>query len=247
MGAKRSFVTAVLLVVFAVGAGPASAEWFGDLYLGGAFTQNDDLTAKGSFNGSPFELTARDLRFDSSVTGGGRLGYWFEALPWLGLGLDVAYFAPNVSSQNVDTTVKLAGVSTNVGQVSFDKLKLDVTDVSFDLMLRWPGLVASSQFPKGRLQPYLTVGPAVFLVTAKDSTNFGTPNNQSRHDTTVGVKAGFGTTWMLTPNIGLFGEYRFTHFSPKFEFDSDVAGFSKTKVETDVNTHHVLVGVTFRF
>jgi len=247
MGAKRLLVTVVLLVASSVGAVPASAEWFGDLYLGGAFTQNDDLTAKGSVNGTPFELTARDLRFDSSVTGGGRFGYWFEALPWLGLGLDIAYFAPNASSQNVDTNVKLGGVSTNVGAVAFDKVKVDVTDVSFDLMLRWPGLVASPQFPKGRLQPYLTVGPAIFLATAKDSTNFGPPNNQSSHDTSVGVKAGFGTTWMLTPHIGIIGEYRFTHFSPKFEFDTDVPGFSKTKVETDVNTHHVLVGVTFRF
>src|SRR5262245_22377778 len=247
MGAKRLLGAVVLLVGLAVGAVPASAEWFADLYVGGAFTQNNDLKAKGSFNGTPFELTANDLRFDSSVTGGGRLGYWFEALPWLGLGLDVAYFAPNVASQNVDTTVKVGGISANVGQLSFDKVKLDVTDVSFDLMLRWPGLVASAQFPKGRLQPYLTVGPTIFLATAKDSTNFGSPNNQSSHDTSVGVKAGVGTTWMLTPHIGIFGEYRFTHFSPKFEFDNDVAGFSKTKVETDVNTHHVLVGVPFRF
>src|SRR5262249_7803052 len=146
-----------------------------------------------------------------------------------------------------DTTVKFGGLSANVGQVSFDKVKLDVTDVSFDLMLRWPGLVASPQFPKGRLQPYLTVGPAVFFATAKGSPNVRPPGNQTHHDTTVGVKAGVGTTWMITPHIGIFGEYRFTHFSPKFDFDSDVPGFSKTKVETDVNTHHVLVGVTFRF
>lgn len=59
MGAKRLLVTMVLLLALAVGAAPASAEWFGDLYVGGAFTQNDDLTAKGSFNGTQFELTAR--------------------------------------------------------------------------------------------------------------------------------------------------------------------------------------------
>jgi opacity protein-like surface antigen len=247
MRAKSLLVTVVLLIALAGGAVPASAEWFGDLYLGGAFTQNSDLTAKGSVNGSPFEITARDLRFDSSITGGGRLGYWFETLPWLGLGLDVAYFAPNVLAQNVDTSVKLGGLSANIGAVQFEKLKLDVTDVSLDLMLRWPGLVSSPQFPKGRLQPYLTVGPAVFLVTARDSTNFGPPNDQSSHDTAIGVKAGFGTTWMLTPSIGLFAEYRFTHFSPTFDFDTNAPGFSKAKVETDVNTHHVLVGVTFRF
>jgi len=247
MRAKRWLVTVALLGVLAVSAVPAGAEWFGDLYLGGAFTQNSDLTATGSFNGSSFEITGRDLRFDSSVTGGGRLGYWFETLPWLGLGLDIAYFAPNVSRQTVDTSVKLGGVAANVGPLQFDNVKLDVTDVSFDLMLRWPGLVASPQFPKGRLQPYLTVGPAVFLTTAKDSTNFGPPSDQSSHDTSLGVKAGFGTTWMLTPNIGIFGEYRFTHFHPTFDFDTNAPGFSTTKVETDVNTHHVLFGVTFRF
>jgi opacity protein-like surface antigen len=247
MRAKRLLVTMALLGALAVSGVPAHAEWFGDLYLGGAFTQNSDLTANGSFNGSPFEITGRDLRFDSSVTGGGRLGYWFETLPWLGLGLDVAYFAPNISAQTVDTSVKLGGLAADVGPLQFDNVKLDVTDVSFDLMLRWPGLVASPQFPKGRLQPYLTVGPAVFLATAKDSTNFGPPNNQSSHETSLGVNAGFGTTWMLTPHIGIFGEYRFTHFHPTFDFDSTATGFSKTKVETDVNTHHVLVGVTFRF
>ncbi len=52
-----------LVSALAVGAAPAHAEWFGDLYLGGAFTENSDLTAKGSFNGTAFEITGRDLRF----------------------------------------------------------------------------------------------------------------------------------------------------------------------------------------
>jgi len=41
---------------------------------------------------------------------------------------------------------------------------------------------------------------------------------------------------MFTRNIGLFGEYRFAHFT------ADLLGF-----EQDVNTHRLQVGATFRF
>ena len=247
MRAQRLLVTVALLGALAVGAAPASAEWFGDLYLGGAFTENHDLRATGSVNGTPFEITAQDLRFDSSVMGGGRFGYWFNALPFLGLAVDVSYFEPKVSDQTVNTNVSLGGVSTMVGALSIGKVNLSVTDLSFDLMLRWPGLLASPEFPRGRLQPYITAGPALFFVTAKDSTNFGPPDDQSSHDTVLGVQAGFGTTWMLTTHVGLFAEYRYTHFSPTFDFNTAIPGFSQTKVETGVNTHHVLFGMTFRF
>ncbi len=246
MRAKRFLVTVAVLAALAVGAAPASAEWFGDLYLGGAFTQDHDLTAKGSVNGTSFAATAQDLRFDSSVMGGGRFGYWLTALPF-GFALDVSYFEPTVSAQSVNTNVSLGGTSANVGPLSFGKVNLSVVDLSFDLMLRWPGLLASPQFPNGRLQPYVGAGPALFFVTAKDSTDFGPPDHQSSSDTVLGVKAGFGTTWLFTPNLGLFAEYRYTHFSPTFDFNTNLPGFSRTKVETDVNTHHVLFGVTFRF
>jgi hypothetical protein len=43
MRAKRWLVVVTLLAALAVSAVPAYAEWFGDLYLGGAFTQNSDL------------------------------------------------------------------------------------------------------------------------------------------------------------------------------------------------------------
>jgi opacity protein-like surface antigen len=236
-------VVVVLVLVCLTNPGAVSAEWFGDLYVGGAFTQNHDVTAKFTFAGISTDVTGQDLHFDSSLMGGGRFGYWFDRFPWLGLGLDVSHFEPNIGTQTANFTVN--GVSGGSGQA--DKVGLSVTDIAFDLMLRWPGLVASEQFPKGRLQPYLSVGPAIFIATAKDSDNFGVPDNQSSTNTSLGVQVGTGVTWLLTPNIGIFGEYRFTHFSPQFGFDVATPGFSKTTVETDVNTHHVLFGVSIRF
>lgn len=239
---KVSLLAAVGLACV-MGPGAASAEWFGDLYVGGAFTQNHDVPAKFTFLGTTAEVTGQDLHFDTSFVGGGRFGYWFGSVPWLGLGVDVSYFQPDISPQTANFAVN--GVSLGSGAV--DKVDLSVVDISFDLMLRWPGLIASPQFPKGRLQPYFTIGPAIFVATARDSTNFGFPSNQSSTDTSLGVKVGTGVTFLLTPNIGVFAEYRFTHFSPEFGFDVASPGFSKTIVDTDVNTHHVLAGLSLRF
>lgn len=236
------------LLIVAVGLacvsapGPASAEWFGDLYIGGAFTQNHDVTARFTFAGVSADVTGRDLRFNNSVMGGGRFGYWFDLVPF-GLGLDVSYFQPNISAQTVNFAVNGVGV----GPGPSDKIDLSVVDISFDFMVRWPGLLASERFPKGRLQPYFTGGPAIFIATAKDSTNFGLPSNQSSTDTSLGLKVGTGLTWLITPNLGVFAEYRFTHFSPEFGFDVAAPGFSKTTVKTDLNTHHLLMGLGVRF
>ena len=110
-------------------------------------------------------------------------------------------------------------------------------------MLRFP-LLKSPQFPNGQLQPYITVGPAIFVAHAEDSRNFE-PSNQDDTDASVGVKVGAGVAWLFTKNIAVFGEYRYTHFSPEFTFRDDVLG--NAKLSADVNTHYVLVGASFRF
>src|SRR5437867_2433055 len=125
----------------------------------------------------------------------------------------------------------------------FDDLDLAVWVIGFDAMLRYP-LMKSPEFPNGRLQPYVTIGPAIFVAHAEDSRNFE-PSNQSDTDASAGVKVGGGVAWQFTKNIAMFGEYRYTHFSPEFTFRDDVRG--NAELSTDVNTHYLLVGVSFRF
>lgn len=219
---------------------PASAEWFGDLYLGGAFTSNHDLKTDSPEIG--LKTTLAGVQFDSSVSGGLRVGYWFESLSFLGLGLlDVWYFAPNISDQTRTVTACLS--SCGSGPLQFRDFDLSVTVVGADVLLRYP-LLKSSEIPKGRLQPYLAVGPALFITNAEDSTNFD-PTGQTDRDVSVGVKAGAGLAWQFHKYFAVFGEYRFTHFSPEFTVFDSLAG--KTTLRTDVNTHHFIVGASFRY
>jgi opacity protein-like surface antigen len=219
---------------------PASAEWFFDLYIGGAFTSNHDLKTDSPEIG--LETALAEVGFDSSVTGGIRGGYWFNSLSFLGLGLDFSYFAPNISTQTRTVTACLSGVCGS-GPVQFKDFDIGVSVIGLDILLRYP-LLKSSAIPNGRLQPYLTVGPAFFFANTKDSTNFDPPRQTDR-DISVGVKAGAGLAWQFHEHFAVFGEYRFTHFSPEFTVFDSFAG--ETTLSTDVNTHHLLIGASFRF
>jgi opacity protein-like surface antigen len=217
---------------------PASAEWFTDLYLGGAFTEKHDLDTNFPTTGG--QVTTLDVTFNNSFTGGIRGGYWlpFDLGPLnFGVGLDISHFAPNVSRQTRTFCSRFCASG------EFDDFDLSVWTIGFDAMLRFP-LLKSPQFPNGQLQPYITVGPAIFVAHAEDSRNFE-PSNQDDTDASVGVKVGAGVAWLFTKNIAVFGEYRYTHFSPEFTFRDDVLG--NAKLSADVNTHYVLVGASFRF
>ncbi len=227
---------------------PASAEWFVDLFVGPAFTQNEDvvLTQTG------FKARLKDMDFATYALFGGRAGYWFESTPYLGLGVDVSHFRPDIGNQTVTGCFSGAFVGCFFPTQIFH-IDLSVTGISFDAMFRWP-LMTSKEFPKGQLQPYLTLGPTIFVAQAKDSraplSNF-IPGSQSETDTSVGVKVGTGIAWQFHRNVALFGEYRFTHFAPKFDTRSlDVAtstSIVSSPMTTDINTHSAVFGVSLRY
>jgi len=188
--------------------GKASGELFLDAYIGPAFTTN------GKFNNGP--AVPATTKFDTVVSGGARVGYFF--IPYIGFAVDVSHYQPD------------GDFGGGGSGFSFDSR---VTGLSFDLMGRLP-LMASNNFPHGQLQPYLTIGPGVYFSHIKISPTpfFGSKDS----DSSAGIKVGGGTTWMFTRNLGMFGEYRFSHFR------ADLLGFEK-----DINTHRLQFGATLRF
>lgn len=241
MRTKTACVVVAVLACSTMTALPASAEWFADFYLGGAFTSSHDLTTRF---GATVEIR-NDVELDDSFVFGGRVGYWFATPIYrdlsLGLALDVFRFAPDIDAQTVPGTEIVGGVADPEVFVVFP-FDVSVTALSFDLMLRWP-LLKSPEFPRGQLQPYFSIGPAIFFANAEDSINF-TPARQSDSDTTVGLKLGAGVAWHVLKNLAVFGEFRFTHFSPEWDFTD---GGRPGTLETDVNTRYFLVGVSYRF
>ncbi|OLC14254.1 MAG: hypothetical protein AUH29_10535 [Candidatus Rokubacteria bacterium 13_1_40CM_69_27] len=228
-------ILAVLGVTMVV-APPAAGEWFADLYAGGAFTESRDISVRGTPSGVAVDGKLTDVDFDDSFAFGARLGHWFDALRFIGVAADVSYFQPDISSQTVTPRGTLTGPLLGVpsgasfaGPVRLGHTHINVTAISLDLMLRWP-LLTSEKFPRGRVQPYLTAGPGLYLTDVQHF-DLGASG---------GVKAGAGLTWLFTKDIGVFAEYRATHFEPEVES-------GRLRLNTTIDTRLILGGITARF
>ena len=222
---RESRITAIALIggvvlwlAFAVP--PASAEWFTDLYLEGASTGKADVKVDSPTG----ETTLKNIRFNRSSGYGVRIGYWLDFARYFGVSLDVSHFRPDT----VPSSLK--------------RLDLYMTPMAFDLMLRWP-LLPTDAVPQGRLQPYLTVGPAVALAEAKDTTNL-MPTDQYETDFPPGVQAAAGLVWQFYPHVAFFAEYRYTHFSPEFTFRTPPGS---TRLRFELGTRYPLAGLSVRF
>lgn len=188
MRALRPFLIAgvVLITVAALSPVPACAETFLDVYAGGAFPADSDTT---DTTPGGFRFTLQSEYKDSFLLGG-RVGLYFDRLPWFGLALDVSYFKADIDLP--------------------DGAKNDVVPISLLALGRIP-LLISREFPLGRLQPY--VGAGVSVVYSRSDTGGVTDTSWD-----PGFDFRLGLTWMINRTIGLFGEYRFTYVNPTYEF-----------------------------
>jgi opacity protein-like surface antigen len=223
---------------------PAQAEFVGELYGGGVFTGKANVTDTSSLGAT---ATLQGVKFDASGTIGGRIGYWFDAVGpsgAFGVGLDVFSFRSNLNQQTVPVTFSGAGGSGS-GTATLAPFTISTVGIGFDLLRFRLNLAKSDEFQNGRVQPYFSVGPALFVTKLSDTGNF-TPANQSASNTALGVKVGMGLNFHVNKALSLFGEYRFTHFTPEATFQERTVSSIET-LKTDQNTHHLVGGIAFHF
>ncbi len=239
----------------------ARAEFYLSGYLGASITQSNDVKFKDDsvippFPFTLFDLTLRNVGFDTSLMGGGKVGYWIGPLPNLGIEADVYHFSADVGNQSVTATGRPmftlpVGLGFRPAMFAFgpvDRADIAVTALGFHVVGRLR-LSQSSAFPNGRFQPYLGAGPGIFFsnVRLKPFTN------QSDSDTSVGVQALGGLKFFFHKNFSVFAEYKFSHFNLDTKFATNFAtafsGTSRrsTTFSTDLNTHHVYGGAAVHF
>lgn len=227
-GRRASAAFAVMALVLAV-AGSGRAQGFLDVYGGAAFTSDSDLTTR--ISGSSLQ---DDVEFDPSAEVGIRGGLWFPDLPWLGLASDFSYFELDGPSAGVDHTIGGTTIRTR------DDVDIDLIPISMMLMLR-TRLFTAPFGPRLGVQPYVGVGPGLFVSWVDDALTIGMGGNEeSVEDTSydLGLDTRAGLRFHLTHSFGLFAEYRFTYYEP--EFDDESFGDS-VEFESQIATHHGIV------
>ncbi len=207
----------------------AWAEWFLDVYGGESKTQDARVTAEitsyGILMATITESRSEKVDFDASFTMGGRLGYWFEKLPWLGVSLDLSYF-------------KAEG----------EKAEFDVVPLSLLLMLRCP-LFKNENFPKGKLQPYAGVGPGYFFTHSRVNFHPALQDSVSGSSGEIGFDLRAGLAWQFHKHWAIFGEYRYTDVKINVTQEDFLPLFSGTdeSMKTHLNTNHFFAGISYRF
>lgn len=239
---KYFLIWVLLMGMMAEGATAVRAEFVIDLYGGLAITENSEvegLKATVPFSGMGPVTTEKfktDANFKDSFTVGGRLTYWTQRFPWLGVAFDGSYFKAEAKNANIE---------------------IPVYGFSLLMMMRYP-LFPNEQFPQGRLQPYLGVGPEFAFGKAKaEFEDNGVKTKIKDNDGGVGVDLRTGILWPLNPHWGIFTEYRFTYldfdqedtkdFEPLDPSSPPEGTYKYKDLETKLTTHHFLVGISFRF
>lgn len=232
-GKKASALLGVVVLLTAGWFSLAQAEFYAGAYLGGGMVANSDWEFKGA---GP---TVKDVRYDPSVVGGAKFGYFFDQpwfnFPWLGLEVETNVCRNTVRAQQVTLTRPLAG-STNA-YLPTDKLY--VWTVAFHFVGRY-GFLPDKEIPFGRLQPYIGVGPAAVVVYAKDD---------SAKNLALDVMAGL--RYMLLRNVSCFVEYKFTQ---QWDIELEASQIytnawvkQRGMAELDFQSHKAVIGVAYHF
>ncbi len=222
VGIRAVWLTALLLSLSVSSA-------YSEMYVGGQvgttfFGDNNklarvDLTDLGGPPGSTLSprgsMSGRDLA--SSPVWGGKIGYYFPRMSWFGLELEAYYTTPNIEQGPTRVSI-LPGTVVTGGAVASgsvtnifpgDYFRV-ITIAPFNLMFR---------YNKARFQPYIGVGPGIFL-SRINTTEVSFAGTQS--STKVGLNVKLGGEYFFTEHISGYGEVRYNY--TRFSFDATESG-----------------------
>ena len=234
-------VSCITVVCLMLSAGPASAEWFADVYAGQSFTKDSDVTV----HSTPGQTVFRDVEFDRSLAYGGRFGRYFDAVPFVGLAVDYFNFSPRIGPQPVTVDGCVPSGGCGGGPSGTNRIDISSQAISLDVMFRLP-LLKSKNAPYGALQPYVLGGAPLFITTITPRTTALFRNHQDDTDFSFGYKFGGGIAFHLVRNLMFFGEYRYSHVQVSAG-DLDGADTGRARFKTDLDSHSALLGLSARW
>lgn len=233
----RGFWVARLAVMLGCVAFFLTPSAYGESYIGGQFGVTlpsvgkglTDVDLTGSFpNGS----TMSDRALKSSILYGGKVGHFFSRARWFGIEAEVFITTPHIKHQPV--TISIPSTPTTTGGTTSGHLSGDhfrvLTIAPLNLVFR---------YPKARLQPYVAVGPGIFIGKV---TSIAAGFEGSQTDTKLGLNANVGLRYFITRRLSAFGEWKYNHVRFNFKEEGPQFGFNAT-----YNMHHAAFGVAYHF
>ena len=226
----------------------ASAETRISLYLGTARTRAGDVSisqpstaSSATFGG----VTWKDASFEAPPYYGLRVDHFLPSQPNWGVGLEFNHYKVYADA---DRAVPVAGTWLGAPVNAVAPLSERVQNFSISHGVNFVGVSAlyrgmldrSERFPQGRLQPYVGAGPVYYILHPENTIN-NLANNEKYQESGLGLQLLGGLHYGLTPRAGIFVELKFT--GGKAKVDTAGAG----RAETNLNTYHGALGMSWRF
>lgn len=194
---------------------------FSDLYIGAAVTTDATVQLDGFIQEESL-LCGAECSSTKSPVGGLRIGWFSKRFAWLGVAGDFSVFIQSWGIQS--------------------PYQVNVIPISALAMFRAP-LVRSPEYPNGRAQPYLAIGPSLIISSAKLAEGLAALGT-ARVSTDTTADAGFdgrvGIRLVASSWISVVLEYRATYFKPTWILDG-------RRVETTVWTNHYIIGLGIHY
>ena len=157
-----------------------------------------------------------DFDLKNSITYGGKVGY-FPGHSWYGIEGDVFHTTPHIKQFEPEPGIQNPGIH------------MRVTTIGVNFIARYPGRT---------FQPYAGVGVGAAIAHIGDT---ATVRRDSDVATAWNILAGLRA--FITPKIAIFGEYKYTGATLKFDQAfGDLGGFSG-----NYRAQHILGGLSYHF
>lgn len=256
-GWARRFVVTILLtlmVPIVLFAPQAYAESYVAGQLGPTFPvdglSNGDLTTTslpipaGTFNFP--SATVSDQSLKTSFMFGGKIGHYFSRARWFGLEAEIFYSTPHIKQQDITFQSDTPGTFTPSGGGPIIPIPpgqqftaQGVQGVNFSVLTIAP-LNLMFRYPRYRLQPYIGIGPGIFIASIKDPSV--TQGDDSQTSTKLGLNALIGARYFITRHISAFAEGKYNYVRFNFEENPNFFGFNATYTPISV-----AFGVSYHF
>jgi opacity protein-like surface antigen len=161
------------------------------------------------------EFTIGEQPLKNSLMFGAKFGHYFSRAKWIGIESGLSFANPHIKEGTVTLSNSNGSTSPTYSGVYHRMIIWDVAT----LMFRYPG---------HRLQPYIGIGPALFMGKVS-----GSDDLPGQSATTIGLNVEGGARYYMTRQWALFGEmqYHRARLGYTSNDDSDLAdpfGFRAT-------------------
>lgn len=195
----------------------AQAEW----YVAGQVGANlpaDLSDVQWSAGGA--SVSGNDLALQTSLVYGGKVGYYFDSVKWLGVETEVFNATPHIKQQNY-----------TIGGFNFGTVP-----GLYNRMLTWAPVNLVVRYQAGSFEPYAGVGLGVFFSHLSAS-------GFSSSSTDVGLNTQVGLRYRITGAIAMFGEWKYNWANIGHD---NLAG-TGLNFEADYRAHNFVFGVGYHF